>query len=180
LSVPEPFTYQPTAVQAVAVGQDTPYTASSVAELVGLGMDWAVQVDPFQRSASGTRKNELLSYSPTAVQAVADEQDTACSSALEDPAGFGVGWIAHVVPFHRSARVLPVLLVDPAAVQAVADGHDTPFSPEKVVPLGLGVCSMDQEGPLLAAAAPAPRKAGMVSAAARARAGAAISRVVVI
>ena len=98
------------------------------------------------------------------------------------PTGLGVAWIFQVFPVQCSARVLVGLPVsaNPAAVQAVTDRHDTPFSPEKVAPLGLGVCWMDQEGPLLAPAAAAPRKAGVVSAAARARAGAAISRVVVI
>ena len=165
-------------MQAVDDGQDTPYSASSVAESVGLGMDWVFQVDPFQRSASGTRKNELFSYSPTAVQAVADEQDTPHRSALGDPAGVGVGWIAQVLPFHRSARVSVVLpvSVNPPAVHAVADGHDTPFKPENVVPWGLGVGWMDQEAPVLALAA-APVKAGVISVAARAKVGAAISRV---
>jgi len=109
---------------------------------------------------------------------VADEQDTAHRSALGDPAGVGVDWIAQVLPFHRSARVLLGLpiSVNPAAVQAVADGHDTPFKPEKAGPWGLGVGWMDQDAAVLALAAP-PMKAGVISAAARAKTGAAISRV---
>jgi hypothetical protein len=42
------------------------------------------------------------------------------------PAGLGVGWTRHLVPFHRSARVVtgPEL---PTAVHADAEMQDTPL-----------------------------------------------------
>jgi hypothetical protein len=45
---------------------------------------------------------------PTAVHAVADVQATSLSSLPGAPAGLGVRWIVHRLPFHRSASVRPV------------------------------------------------------------------------
>jgi hypothetical protein len=58
---------------------------------------------------------------PTAVQALADVHDTPFSWLIVAPAGVGVGWTAHVLPFQRSTK--PEV---PTAVQAVAEVHDTP------------------------------------------------------
>jgi hypothetical protein len=46
------------------------------------------------------------------VQAVAEVHDTPERELCLDPVGFGVGWIAHVVPFQVSTSVswVPVLL----------------------------------------------------------------------
>jgi hypothetical protein len=48
---------------------------------------------------------------PTAVQAAAAEHDTARNSLPVDPAGAGVAWMCHFVPFQASASsaVLPLL-----------------------------------------------------------------------
>jgi len=61
------------------------------------------------------------------------------------PEGFGVAWMRHVVPFHRSARVLPVPVI-PTAVQAEGDAHDTPF--RQPPPAGFGVAWMRHLAPL--------------------------------
>src|SRR5215470_3747054 len=66
---------------------------------------------------------------------VADVQATPLRKPLPW-GGLGVGWMVHLVPFHRSARV-PAFDV-PTAVQAAADVQDTPF--KKPPPCGgLGV-----------------------------------------
>jgi hypothetical protein len=46
-----------------------------------------------------------LKLVPTAMQDDPDVQDTAKSTAAGTPAGLGVGWMLHRVPFHRSAKV---------------------------------------------------------------------------
>jgi hypothetical protein len=51
------------------------------------------------------------------------------------PEGLGVAWMRHLLPFHRSARILPFPEF-PTAVQADADVHDTPF---RKPPAGFGV-----------------------------------------
>ena len=61
------------------------------------------------------------------MHALAELHDTADSSLPSAPVGFGVVWIAQLVPFHHSANVtvLPVLVVEwPTA--ALAEPHDTP------------------------------------------------------
>jgi hypothetical protein len=70
------------------------------------------------------------------MQAEDDVQDTAIRKLCTAPAGLGVGWMVQVVPFHRSARVLP-LAVPPTAVQAEREAHDTLFSAPP--PAGVGV-----------------------------------------
>jgi hypothetical protein len=55
--------------------------------------------------------------SPNAVQAEDVGQATLLRKMFSPPGGLGVGWTRHLVPFHRSARVVtgPEL---PTAVQA--------------------------------------------------------------
>jgi hypothetical protein len=73
---------------------------------------WSVQLEPFQRSA---RVNEmrtgLVLYVPTAVQAVAELQETPDKTLRIAPAGLGVGWTVQSLPSHASAsvRVVPAL-----------------------------------------------------------------------
>ncbi len=50
-------------------------------------------------------KGPWLLANPAAVHALTDGQATLSSSAWVPPAGLEVGWLAHAVPFHRSARV---------------------------------------------------------------------------
>jgi hypothetical protein len=66
---------------------------------------------------------------PVAVHADADAQDT-LSSSPPPCDGLGVAWRLHLVPFHRSARVLAVGVKGseaPTAVHADADVQDTPL-----------------------------------------------------
>jgi hypothetical protein len=58
---------------------------------------------PFHRSASGLSSNGLAPVSPTAVHALAEVHDTPRNSMKVDPAGLGVRWMAHFLPFHRCA-----------------------------------------------------------------------------
>jgi hypothetical protein len=50
-------------------------------------------------------KGPWLLANPAAVQVLTDGQATLSSSAWVPSAGLGVDWLAHAVPFHRSARV---------------------------------------------------------------------------
>jgi hypothetical protein len=89
-----------------------------------------VHLFPFHRSAkdrAGPDGDEVVKYTPAAMQAEDDVQDTAIKKLCTAPGGLGVGRMVQVVPFHRSARVLP-LAVPPTAVQAEREAHDTPFS----------------------------------------------------
>src|SRR5215471_7075614 len=93
-------------------------------------MAWTRQLLPFQASARLTLVSAALpGVLPTAVQAVADGQDTPEKVALTAPVGSMVGWIRQRVPAHLSARVNPVLdrlaACDPTAVQARPDVHET-------------------------------------------------------
>jgi hypothetical protein len=85
-------------------------------------MTWSVQWAPFHRSAK---------FAPTAVQAPGELHETAESPLLVAPAGLGVAWMRHLVPFQASASVRSLPLVEelPAAVHARAELHDTPDSP---------------------------------------------------
>jgi hypothetical protein len=80
---------------------------------------------------------------PTAVQAEAEEQAT--PNKIPPPAGgLGVAWMDHVVPSHRSARVIPVpelLIENPTASQAEDDVQSTAFSALLGAPSGFGVDS---------------------------------------
>ena len=42
---------------------------------------------------------------PTAVQVLAELQETPCSKEASALAAFGEGWIVHAAPFHASMRV---------------------------------------------------------------------------
>jgi len=83
------------------------------------------QVRPFHRSAR-VKGPEPVRLSPNAVQAEDVGQATLVRKMFWPPCGLGVGWTRHLVPFHRSARVVtgPAL---PTAVQADADVQDTPL-----------------------------------------------------
>src|SRR5215469_7317353 len=126
----------PTAVHADDEVQATP--PRKLPGPVNLGVGTICQLLPLHRSASvPTALPELSAVPPTAMQADGEVQATACSVMNgAPPAGLGVGWIRHRVPFHRSARVLP-LLVFPTAVHAEADAQETLF--RKAPPGGFGV-----------------------------------------
>jgi len=71
------------------------------------------------------------------VQAEDDVHDTAFRKLNCAPDGLGVGWMAHLVPFHCSAKVPE--FEAPTAVQAKDDVHDTAFRKLNCAPDGLGV-----------------------------------------
>src|SRR5215472_8485855 len=89
------------------------------------GVGWMCQVVPFHRSAR-VKGPEPVRLSPNAVQAEVVGQATLARKMFWPPGGLGVGWTRHLVPFHRSARVVtgPAL---PTAVQADAEVQDTPW-----------------------------------------------------
>ena len=74
---------------------------------------------------------------PTAVHAVRDVHDTPYRMDPFEGRGLGVRWIAHFVPFHRSATDVPVAGLYPTALQKVRDVHDRPW--RSAPPRGLGV-----------------------------------------
>jgi hypothetical protein len=74
----------------------------------GFGVDCTAQEVPSQRSASVMPLPELSRKVPTAVQAEADEHDTAFKNGPCGPGGSGIDWRLHVVPSHRSASAWSV------------------------------------------------------------------------
>ena len=107
-----------------------------------MGVRWIVHRRPFQRAASVVAVAVLVLNEPTAMQAFADEQDTLEKEADVRLGGLGVGWIAHFVPFHRSANVVPRpprALEPPTAMQTLRDGQDTLDRNVDFARAGLGV-----------------------------------------
>jgi hypothetical protein len=95
-----------------------------------------VQAVPSQRSANGL---PITPY-PTAMQAVGEMHDTPDRTLW--PATVGVGWMAQVVPFHRSTNAivkLPSLYEYPTATHALVEVQETPRKEDTVWPLGLGM-----------------------------------------
>jgi hypothetical protein len=103
---PELVTEYPTAAHQ---DEEVHATAIGIAcgEPAGLGMGSRRHLAPSHCSASGRTAPELVTECPTAVQADDVVQATPYSALTFAPAGFGVGWMAHLVPFHRSASVTP-------------------------------------------------------------------------
>ena len=78
--------------EAVAAGQDTLNSCPSPGEL---GVDCRAQVFPFQRITTVTSlADPVMSWSPTAVHACGEEQDTALSSLISVCARLG-GWTGY-------------------------------------------------------------------------------------
>jgi hypothetical protein len=75
-------------MQAVADVQDTSLSWLYIAP-VGLGMESADQVVPFQDASNVTPWLALLKDNPTAVQALGEVHDTPRSKAGTAPGGFG-------------------------------------------------------------------------------------------
>jgi len=95
--------------------------------------------EPFHRSAIVTKSPELVTSAPTAEQADPDEHPMPLKNANCAPEGFGVGWICHRVPSHRSARVPEFEKPD-----AVHDDGEVQATPSRPPPPegGFGVCWM--------------------------------------
>src|SRR6266568_258231 len=148
IGLPEASVRAPTAVQTEDDVHATPLRKPPGDE--GAGTGWIRHFVPFHRSAkTPTGVPELLKEFPVAVQADGDVQDTLPSWLGAAPAGLGVGWMRHRLPFHRSARVwgMPERSMEsPAAVQAEAAVQATPtrrFGP----PARLGVGWMRHRAP---------------------------------
>jgi hypothetical protein len=118
----------PTAVQAVADGHDTPVRTPSEID-AGSGIVWEVQPDPLQRSANSSA---LGAIDPTAVHAVGAAHETA-----NRPPRLGGFWSDHVFPCQLSAAP------PPTAMQLVSDAHEIPMS----CPGPAGVSWIDQVRP---------------------------------
>ncbi len=116
---------------------------------LGLGVGWMRHRLPFHRSARGWKAPARLTLFPTAVHADGAVQETPNKELTAAPRGLGVGWMRHVLPFHRSARVTPTpeaLTYVPTAVHEVAPVQDSQNSwPVGTRGFGLGV--IDQPDP---------------------------------
>jgi hypothetical protein len=99
--VPELLKEFPVAVQADGDVQDTLANVLGAAPL-GLGVGWMRHRLPFHRSARVWGMPERSMENPAAVQADGDGQATLFRGANWAPAGVGVGWMRHRVPFQRS------------------------------------------------------------------------------
>src|SRR5215472_4259490 len=151
-------------MQVAGVAQDNPLNPAPIAP-AGLGTGWTLHLVPFQPSASGTGCWALFISLPPAVQAVAVGQDTARNSLASDPGEPETGWMAQLVPFHRSASgvVTPVLLdLAPTAVQARADTHEIAKNPAAGNPSGLGTGRMAQLVPFHTSTSGRMRRAASV------------------
>src|ERR1700733_12772923 len=95
------------ALHDAAERQDTLASASMPDVPTGLGVGWMVQATPFHASASvaPSRPPELLTESPTAVQAAAERHDTPDRLLTMAPAGSGVASVLQVPASHVSASV---------------------------------------------------------------------------
>src|SRR5215813_12876129 len=100
------------------------------------GVGWMRHLPPLHRSARVSGP-ELVRLSPTAVQTVLAGQATLARVTVKPPLGLGVGATCHLLPFHRSARVLPRGWF-PTAVHAEAEVQATPLKPA-LPPVGAGL-----------------------------------------
>jgi hypothetical protein len=101
--------YSPTAKQVLVLTQDTLCRKEEL-DPAGFGLGASDQEVPFQRSTKEAA-TLLDAYCPTAKQLVVLTQDRPCRKEDVDPAGLGFAMIDHEVPFHRSIRECPVVLI---------------------------------------------------------------------
>ena len=116
----------PTLVQAEDEAQETALKVPPPA--AGLGDGTMRHVTPFHRSARVLALGVKGLEAPTARHADGPVQATPIRAAPWAPGGFGVGWMCHTRPFHRSATVVPILegpKETPVVVQAEGDVQDT-------------------------------------------------------
>src|SRR5579875_196043 len=128
---PELLAYWPTAVQLVAVRQDTLVSAFQVEP--GLALGRADQVRPVRCSASVTVVLALFPDCPTATQLGPETHEMPFHVTSFRPAATGVASTRHAVPFQCSAPALPT------AVQLVAEGQETASRPAWAEFFGRGV-----------------------------------------
>ena len=101
----------PTAMQLDGLGQETPIKPLGSAP-GRLGVFWIFQWLPFQDSARLTGVLKLFAEGPAAMQNEDRGHETAMNPLAEARVRLGVGWMDHLVPFHRTASVtlMPELL----------------------------------------------------------------------
>src|SRR5215468_3674740 len=131
---PEPSVKNPTAMHALVAGHDTLIRKLWTAP-AGLGVDWTVQVVPFQRSAS-VFSEPPLATSPTAVHTFAPLHDTPLRLLFD---ALGVVPTVQNLPFQVSttaSKTLPLSSSPPTAAQKLVDGHDTVCRPLARAPAG--------------------------------------------
>src|SRR5690349_18888473 len=99
----------PTAVHAEAEEQATPLRPALGPAGAGLKVGTIRHVRPFHRSASVPSDSPVAGSNslPTAMQDDRDGHATLFRSLTAFPGRLGVGWICHLWPSHRSARVPP-------------------------------------------------------------------------
>src|SRR5215469_10163556 len=122
LSVP----VKPTAMQLDGLVQETPIKPLGSAP-GRLGVFWTFQLLPFQDSARLTGVLKPFAAVPAAMQNEGIGQETAENPLAEARGRLGVGWMDHVVPFHRSASVTlrpEPLTSNPNAAHAEDEVHD--------------------------------------------------------
>src|SRR5215471_18913368 len=141
----------PTAVHAEAEVQATPLKPALGPAGAGLKVGTIRHVRPSHRSASVPSDSPVAGSNslPTAMQDDRDVQATPARSLTAFPGRLGVGWIRHLRPSHRSARVPCGLpggsMRPPTAAQADGEVHETPI---RLPPsAGLGAGWMLQEWP---------------------------------
>src|SRR5579862_8802501 len=105
-----------------------------MARIEGVGTLSSAQVDPVRDSAMGSWLNwEPLGemYEPTAVQSVAEVQDTEARAVAREPSGAGALCGVQLEPFQTSTSgsCSPVWFANskPTAVHDCAVAHDTLF-----------------------------------------------------
>ena len=103
----------------------------------GLALGATDQLVPSQDWMRVLKRPNLFSWTPTAVQVVAEVQDTPERSVEMDP-GWGLGTTDQLVPFQDSMRVLPAPLLLPTAMHAAAEVQDTLLRLSLDPGLGLG------------------------------------------
>jgi hypothetical protein len=97
----------PTATQELVAEQAT---LVNVSALPALGLATIDHAEPFQVSTSVSTGELSVLKDPTAVQAVAEMHDTPLST-LKLVFTFGMGTIAHAVPFHDSISVVATVVL---------------------------------------------------------------------
>src|SRR6266568_2556271 len=94
------------------------------------GAVWAADVPlPCHRSARLTEPGPSFSKPPTVVHAARAGQATAGWEMSCAAGSNGVGWMRHLVPFQRSARLCTIPVAEccsPVVVQADGEVQDTP------------------------------------------------------
>ena len=140
-----PFTWpllstkSPTPTHARDEVHETVISSVPNGPVAGFGGFWSAQLWPFQRSARILKPVVRPLYAPTAMHQLSVGQDTPRRLLRIAPPTFGVRWIAHFLPFQRSASATVTfdeLVYRPVAVHRLLEEHDTSNSWLDFVPAG--------------------------------------------